>query len=255
MQNPIVLHIPHSSVTIPSERRTDYVCSEEDLQREIQTLTDLYTDQIFPAQLFDSLLFPWSRLFVDVERFRNDAEEPMAEKGMGVLYTHGNELTRVRKTYPPADREAILAGSYDLHHSRLTQLVDRKLDQLGTALIIDCHSFPKQRLPYEKESNRQRPEICIGIDDYHTSQVLVDFSKHYFDQQGYTLAINDPFAGSLTPMKHYQKTKQVQSMMIEVRRDLFLKEGTFAGVDSIPHDGFDAIQSLLTDFIKEIAVL
>jgi hypothetical protein len=86
MQNPIVLHIPHSAVTIPPERRTDYVCSEEDLQREIETLTDLYTDQIFPAQFFESLLFLWSRLFVDtfcrhflstlfvdMERFRESA--------------------------------------------------------------------------------------------------------------------------------------------------------------------------------------
>lgn len=255
MPTPIVLHIPHSSVKIPSERRTDYVCTEEQLNREIDTLTDLYTDQIFPAQLFDSLIFPWSRLFVDVERFRNDVDEPMAAKGMGVLYTHGNELTLVRRTYSPDEREEILKDSYDLHHSRLTQLVDDKLDQQGRALIVDCHSFPKHRLPYEKESPIERPEICIGVDDYHTSRVLVEFSKHYFDHHGYTLAINDPFAGSLTPMKHYQKTREVQSMMIEVRRDLFLKEGAFPGVDSIPNDGFDAIQRLLTNFIKEIALL
>jgi hypothetical protein len=52
-------------------------------------MTDRYTDELFalPAEVAVSVVFAVSRLAVDPEPFTDDADEPMARKGMGIVYT------------------------------------------------------------------------------------------------------------------------------------------------------------------------
>ena len=41
---------------------------------------------------------------------------------------------------------------------------------------------------------------------------------------GYSTAWNQPFSGTIVPMKHYNKDQRVQSLMIEINRWLYLAE-------------------------------
>ena len=41
---------------------------------------------------------------------------------------------------------------------------------------------------------------------------------------GYSTARDQPFSGTIVPMKHYQKDRRVQSLMIEINRWLYLGE-------------------------------
>ena len=45
-----------------------------------------------------------------------------------------------------------------------------------------------------------------------------------FESCGYSTARNQPFRGTIVPMKHYQKDRRVQSLMIEINRWLYLGE-------------------------------
>jgi N-formylglutamate deformylase len=48
-------------------------------------MTDAWTDEIVARIAFDAtrVIFPVSRLVVDPERFPDDADEPMAARGIG----------------------------------------------------------------------------------------------------------------------------------------------------------------------------
>lgn len=81
----IVLHIPHSKTLIPSEAINDYV-SQDILNNEISLLTDHATDEIFDINNIDKIIFPYNRVFCDVERL-NDDEEIMFKYGRGFYYT------------------------------------------------------------------------------------------------------------------------------------------------------------------------
>ena len=96
----------------------------------------------------------------------------------------------------------------------------------GTALNIDCHSFPASCLPYEDQSKLPRPEICIGTDPFHSPDRLRDSMVAAFKDLGYTVDVDFPFSGAITPIKHYGQDSRVHSIMIEVRRDLFAREVT-----------------------------
>lgn len=117
---------------------------------------------------------------------------------------------------------------YHAHNRALTELVDQQLEQHGHALIIDCHSFPSKPLPYQGlgEGHRTIPEICIGTDAFHTPNDLRDRLLVGFAEQGFMVGLNYPFAGALTPLKHYQSDERVTTIMIEIRRDLYMEEGT-----------------------------
>ena len=93
-------------------------------------------------------------------------------------------------------------------------------------LIVDCHSFPKKPLPYELNQNPDRAEICIGTDEFHTPRNITEFLVKSFSEQGFSVSINKPFSGAIVPMKFYRTEASVRSVMIEVRRDIYMDEKT-----------------------------
>ena len=58
------------------------------------------------------------------------------------------------------------------------------------------------------------------------TKALLDFAKSAFEKAGFEVAINTPFAGAITPIKFYEKDSRVSSLMIKVRRDLYMDETT-----------------------------
>ncbi len=88
--SPIVLHIPHASRKIPEYVRSTFLPDDAATERELLVMTDHLTDEIvggFRAEV-DRVIFGVSRLVVNPERFPDDADEPMAGRGMGATYTH-----------------------------------------------------------------------------------------------------------------------------------------------------------------------
>jgi N-formylglutamate amidohydrolase len=192
-------------------------------------MTDAWTDDMVAGLGLPAtrIMFPVSRLVVDVERFQDDADEPMASKGMGALYTRLSTGEPLRHL-DPAQRRRLMASWYQPHHQRLTQAVDDALAEHGHCLIIDVHSFSSTPLPHEPDQDPQRPEICLGTDAFHSpfrdDQEALDVVRAH----GFTVALNRPFAGSLVPSKHWSTDARVRSVMIEVRRDLYMDEATGA---------------------------
>jgi N-formylglutamate deformylase len=221
-----IRHIPHSSRSIPAGFRDQFTLSDQELVRELLTMTDSYTEELFAQGNELDAIFPVSRLLVDPERFAEDEQEPMSQKGMGVIYTMTHCQTRLRRSLSIDERRHLLDRFYYPHHDALESLVSSQLEAMEAALIIDCHSFPSHRLPYEQENPHERPEICIGCDEFHTPEVIRDTLVSGFAGLGYTVSLNQPFSGSITPQRYYGHDKRVHSVMIELRRDLYMSEKT-----------------------------
>jgi N-formylglutamate amidohydrolase len=102
--------------------------------------------------------------------------------------------------------------------------VKEQLEEHGKAMIVDCHSFPSKPFIRDLDQSTNRPDFNIGTDPFHTPKELIELSKEFFQQRGYSLGIDWPYSGSLVPMSHYHRTKEVQSIMLEVNRALYLDE-------------------------------
>lgn len=216
--SPVIVNVPHSSVFIPEEELRFF--DKRKLSHELMVMTDHFCDNLFDAGS-EMLRFPVSRLVCDFERFRDDADEPMAAVGMGVCYEKCSDLSRLR-CVSQKHKEELLRKYYDTYHKMFELSVEERLGVFGRCLIIDGHSFHASPLTYEPDQNPERPDICIGTDEYHTPQELSGFVADYFEKYGYTVAINRPFAGTILPMKYYRKDPRVKSLMIEINRRLYM---------------------------------
>jgi len=45
----VIVHVPHASRVVPADVRTEFVLDDAVLARELDLLTDHYTDELFPA--------------------------------------------------------------------------------------------------------------------------------------------------------------------------------------------------------------
>ena len=160
----MILHIPHSSTSVPEDVRSSFMISDDRLAHELLLMTDAFTDELFDHPGATRVVYPVSRLVVDPERFPNDEDEPMSRVGMGAIYTQCADGSPLRRQVPRIERTALLDRYYWPHHRKLEHAVERELTQHGTALIIDCHSFPSVPHPcaMDKTPNRSRKPIPGG---------------------------------------------------------------------------------------------
>lgn len=190
-------------------------------------MTDAHTDLIAAraADVVDGPR-PWifanrvSRLVVDPERFP-DEREVMNAVGMGAVYTRTSTGEPLRDDNPEK-RASLISTVFDPYAEALAGLVDARIDVTGTAVILDIHSYPREPLPYELFAQEARPEICLGCDKDHTPSWLRalahDALAHHWD-----VGVNGPFRGTYVPLRHYKRDSRVMSLMLEIRRDIYLR--------------------------------
>jgi len=221
---PVVLHIPHASTYIPPDVCASLLLTDAELADELLRLTDHFTDELFGGAVpgATEVVYQVSRLVADPERFEDDAREPAAAQGIGVIYMRGSRGQRLRNALTAQAREEMLERFYRPHHRRLAAAVDRQLARCGRCIVIDCHSFPREPLPTERSG--ARPDICIGTDFLHTPAALRDAALRSFRAEGFRVLVDQPFAGGLLPARHHGRDARVGALMIEVGRWLYMDE-------------------------------
>jgi N-formylglutamate amidohydrolase len=213
----LLLHVPHSSTSFPEDSK---VCFN-DLDEEERLLIDYYTDKLFvPEQETNNIchmLFPYCRLYCDVERLIND---PLEKDGLGISYSRwvprqdrGGEFLRSFS----GKSEAF--ALYSDFHSEVSKKI---VGMFGSILLIDCHSFSAQ--PNLLNSNPPDIDICIGYNDDETcpNKVVIGNIVQHFKSRGYKVGINEPFSNSKT----FAVPVDYHSVMIEVNKRLYMNEQT-----------------------------
>ena len=237
----ILLHIPHSSTYFPENRH-----AFSDLDPDERLLIDYYTDELFTTgkekRDIHSIVFPYCRLYCDVERLIND---PLEENGLGISYRRWvpcvNGHGQICRSFSTKEQAFKLYADYH------AQVAKKIVEQNDMMLLIDCHSFSNQ--PNLLNSNPPDIDICIGYNDDATcpNKIVIGNIKQHFLSCGYEVGINTPFSNSKT----FEVPVEYHSVMIEVNKRLYMNEQTLEKTD-----GFDQlktdIQSLYDTLLQEI---
>ncbi|WP_454301824.1 N-formylglutamate amidohydrolase [Salana multivorans] len=223
----VVLHVPHASTRIPSEVRAGILPSDSELSVELAAITDADTDVVAEGAAALAAVRPWvfanrvSRLVIDPERFPDEREE-MNAVGMGAVYERTTQLEVLREP-TDAERAGLIDEYYTPYAESLAQLVRDRLAVNGRVTIVDVHSYSVAKLPYELHGDGSRPEVCVGTDAFHTSdelaRVAVAAMGAAAGNEG-QVGLNSPFSGCYVPLDQYGVNPLVQSVMLEVRRDV-----------------------------------
>jgi len=245
---PLLLHIPHDATAIPPDEGRDFLLSEAELRAESLRLTDAHTAALYAEGLppEDFVRAEVSRLVVDVERFADDAQEPCARVGMGATYVRTAD-GRPLRALTPERRAELMARHYWPHHHQLDASAAVRLARFGRCLVLDAHSFPTGPLPTQLAFGPS-PEIGIGTQPGHTPPALRDFAVSFFRDRGYEVGVDVPFSGAMVPNACFSRESRLWSVMIEVRRDLYMDETT-----GERHAGFARMQAVLAELRAVLA--
>lgn len=210
--NKILIHIPHSSLKVTRRFEKKMLLSKKELKGENLFLSDYNIDKYAPL-ISNKIIFKYSRIMCDVERYKDNGMEEMSKLGMGYIYEYTslkNKILDIDENY-----RKYIDKIYDLHHNKIYNKVTKILNKYNECIIIDLHSYSDELVKrlFNKENN---PDICIGINSYYDKKLL-DYTTNYFNDLGYTTKINYPYSGSLIPNEYFKDTR-IKSMMIEINK-------------------------------------
>lgn len=224
----MILHIPHSKID-PFNK-----IDPKNIKESLELLTDQFTDDLFNHIGYTKIIFPVSRFLCDVERFKYD--DKMEKVGKGVIYTRDV----FNKPYTPIIPKEFVYELYDEHHLLLTNAINKYKGYFKNIVIVDCHSFSEELIDYKCA------DVCIGIDDFHTNPKLIDLVKTSFLKYGYSVDINKPFNGSIVPDIFYKKDNNVQSIMIELNKKIYLDD------NYEKNNNYENVKNIINEILENI---
>jgi N-formylglutamate deformylase len=141
--------------------------------------------------------------------------------------TCGDEL--LRRPNEATERQ-LIERFFEPYAQGVAELVAERLTDIGRVVIIDVHSYPRSPMAYEVRAGQPRPQLCLGVDAFHSPASLVEAACRAFDGRLGKVGVNQPFAGAYIPLRWFGKDRRVGAIMLEVRRDTYMDEATGAPI-------------------------
>ena len=216
----VLLHMPHTKLRLPPIFYKWLIVNKNELHQYNLIMSDVGVDELFKGIKAYRIHPKYSRLYCDVEKFKDDNLEVMSKYGQGVVYTHTYNQIMFHKH--DEKYKSKVFKYYDKYHKKLDRLVKKLLRKDDTLLIIDCHSY-SDKLASQFETG-PFPDICIGIEEDYYDQEILDSIISKIEEAGYTYAINFPYKGSIIPnIVNKGKIKgRVISIMLEFNKRIYL---------------------------------
>jgi len=190
---PIVVSVPHyGTEALPQVTREDYC--EPRFETFAYGFADLFACDLYGdlhAHGATVLATPVSRMFVDVNRRRDDFEQrdgAVCSK-RGVVRTHTmRDVAIFARPLTPAELEARLRAHYDPYYATLARLLGEVRAAHGYAILLDAHTGSPRRMgDHEVILGTCRTSTCAPA---LTAAVAEIFTRHGFrvaqNVSGYT---------------------------------------------------------------------
>ena len=179
IKDKVLFHIPHSSLDVPKCFSERLLIPLDEFQELNVFNSDIKVDKLVENIFVNKVVFKYSRMFCDVERFEDENVEHMAKKGMGIVYTNainGKKLIKVDQKH----KQNVITNYYTPHHNRLNKLTDTIINKFNKAYIFDLHSFSDDLARLTLGHDISTPDICLGIEKEFEDKNLTKYTIDFF---------------------------------------------------------------------------
>lgn len=247
----VLLSVPHAG----RDYDADILANAAQGQRSLEILEDPLVDRLCWRAIgagFGAVIQNVPRAVIDCNRGEEEVDpaaiEGVAPAPVGQRARYGLGLVPSRTHRHGAlwrrriDRTELNRRINEVHRPYfgiLSGELDALLARFGEAALIDCHSMP---------SRSGQADIIIG--DRHGSTAaswLTDHAARIARAAGYTVALNDPYAGGEIISRLGRPADGIHAIQLEICRDTYL-----AGDGRTPGAGLDRIAALLETLATEI---
>lgn len=216
----LILNIPHSGLELKCLPKLDSLTLSR-LYKDCIDCADLFVDKLFTYKNAHKIVFPISRMCIDVERYIEEEKEVMAKYNRGMIYTVLNDgHTEYRSNSIPTE----LLMDYLHYHENLDNLAKWQNYSGNKPFIIDCHSFNQQPFPFDlcQDSKDRNIDICFGYnEDNPLPQELKNILENWAKECSYSFSYNTPYSGTITC------PSCKDSLMIEINKRVYLYKDNF----------------------------
>lgn len=184
-----------------------------------------------------------------IEGARRHGHNPRIASGLGVVpRVVANGRAIYSGKIPMAEAERRIARFWHPYHDALQGLLDQSHARFGEAILIDCHSMPREALDGVARKGRRRPEIVLG-DRFGAAARgdVVDRIESAFAEAGFEVARNAPFAGAYVTQTYGRPSRHQHAIQIEIDRSVYMDERRIT-----PNRNFDIFQAKLRSVISAI---
>jgi N-formylglutamate deformylase len=235
----VVFASPHSGRRYPKQ----FIANSLLDGLTLRSSEDAYVDLLFGdvtqagAPLMRALM---PRAFVDLNRSRDELDpalvldvgaarqNPRVAYGLGVIprvVARGRAIQSGKMTTSQADER--LQTCWDPYHGALRRLMDQTHARFGRAILVDCHSMPREALMGVKSSHACRPDVVLGdLFGGACDGAITDHVAAAFTGEGFTVARNTPFAGAYITKTYGRPLRNFHAIQIEIDRSIYMDEST-----------------------------
>jgi len=262
-RTPVLVSVPHyGTLPLPHITRDDYT------EPWFETFAYGYADT-FASDLYSDLhehgatvlATPFSRMFVDVNRRRDDFEHVDGEvrSRRGVVRTHTQRDAPIfARPLGLADLEARLTTLYDPYYSTLEQLLDELRGAHGYAILLDGHTGSPRRMKDHQVIIGTRhdatcaPSLVAAIADI--------FTRHGFEVHqnvsGYTGGnIVATFGQPVTQRVHAIQLEVNSSLLMTTSREEFIAHVSRGGIPEKDNENIARVRRCLYDVLAALPPL
>lgn len=256
----VVFASPHSGRNYPAQFLSDSILDE----RTIRSSEDAYVDRLYdmvPQFGVPLICAHAPRAYLDLNRASDELDAALIQglkrkihdarvaSGLGVIprvVAGGRPIYCGKISAQEAENR--IQAVWLPYHAALQGLLQSAYDSFGYAILIDCHSMPREAVVGERLPGGVCPDVILG-DRFGNSagEEIVDVVHHAFETAGLHVARNIPFAGAYTTRIYGKPAKGIHVLQIEIDRSLYMNEATLELLPS-----FKAVKSILTDVVAQI---
>jgi N-formylglutamate deformylase len=219
---PVLVSVPHyGTLPLPHITRGDYC--EPWFETFAYGFADTFVGDLY-SDLHEHgatvLATPFSRMFVDVNRRRDDFEHHDGEvrSRRGVVRTHTTRDAPIfARPLGLADLEERLRTLYDPYYSTLEGLLTRLRHAYGYALLLDGHTGSPRRM--------KDHQVIIGTRHHSTCArelavaVAAIFTRHGFEVHE---NVSGYAGGNIVTTFGHPRTRRVHALQLEINASLLM---------------------------------
>jgi N-formylglutamate deformylase len=252
---PVVVSVPHAGTLVPDDDAALLAISGGALLRD----ADLFVNRLIEGvgrhgvAVFEGLV---SRYIVDLNRAPDDVDRevcpelsrPARPSARGLIWrTTTDGAPVLRRPLTVGEVNSRRARIHTPYHEALRALLEERRRRHGFAVLVDLHSMPSAGRPSHDDPGARRADIVPG--DLRGTSCAASLSTlvvEHFTSQGYSVRPNDPYMGGYITREHGRPTRGIHAIQVEVNRDLYMNESTFAFLDGKARRLRDSLASLIT---------
>jgi N-formylglutamate deformylase len=229
----LVMTVPHAGERVPPQCKWLQGLNEKILMCDVDRYVDKLYAPMFLKENVVSIIAPWHRYAVDLNRIPSDVDVSSLEGSPHPAGKFKNGFHWVQTTQgdtlikSPLSKELhlqLLELIFHPFHRTVTALYE-EIKNIGPIFHLDVHSMPSLGTSMHRDPGERRADIVVSDSLGKSSRTdFVDLVITSYVRAGFKVAYNWPYVGGRITEQYGRPSDDQHVVQVELNRSLYMDE-------------------------------